>query len=32
LKVFKGDKRAFKVIVTILKTLNMKPHGNAKKK
>ncbi len=31
LKVFTGDKRAFKVIATILKTLNMKPHDNAKK-
>jgi hypothetical protein len=32
LGVFKGDNRPFKVVATILETLDMEPHGNDKKK
>jgi hypothetical protein len=32
LGIFKVGKRPFKVIDIILQTLNMKPHGNDKKK
>jgi hypothetical protein len=32
LRVFKGDNRPFKVVLTILETLDMEPHGNDQKK
>jgi hypothetical protein len=32
LGVFKGGKKLFKVVATILEALNMEPHNNDKKK